>query len=400
MMMKMSKAPTLAAVATMAIFSGHALFAQAAGPSASVHGHVTNPAGQNFGAGEVKFTKDRTVATADLKFAANMVFPIDAQGNYKATGITPGEYFVFFDQGDKVVDRLDLVIKPTDTDITLDDDQSRAEYLKTMTPEQLKALDEYKKKNAAIVSSNAVVGNLNATLKTVRADLTAAAPTKGDVSADVAKMKEATAAKPDESILWINYGDTLNAQGDHLAVADKAAGKPAATDPDVMQMYADAVDAYKKGIDLDVASKKPNPANQAGAYNQMGNAYKNENKMTEAVAAFDSAAKTMPANAGMYYKNEAAVMYNSGKMDEAAAAADKALAVDPNIADAYFIKGQALVTKVTVDPKTNKITAPPGCVDAYQKFLELAPNDPKVPQVKEVLTSLGEKITTKYKAGK
>ena len=32
---------------------------------------------------------------------------------------------------------------------------------------------------------------------------------------------------------------------------------------------------------------------------------------------------------------------------------------DPNAADAYFIKGQALVTKSTVDPKTNKLTAPP-----------------------------------------
>jgi hypothetical protein len=39
-------------------------------------------------------------------------------------------------------------------------------------------------------------------------------------------------------------------------------------------------------------------------------------------------------------------------------------------------------------------------VDAYQKFLQLAPNDPKVPQVEAVLQSLGEKVSNSYKAGK
>jgi hypothetical protein len=39
-------------------------------------------------------------------------------------------------------------------------------------------------------------------------------------------------------------------------------------------------------------------------------------------------------------------------------------------------------------------------VEAYQKFLSLAPNDPKVPEVKQVLASLGATIDTTYKAGK
>jgi tetratricopeptide (TPR) repeat protein len=92
-------------------------------------------------------------------------------------------------------------------------------------------------------------------------------------------------------------------------------------------------------------------------------------------------------------------LYNAGQMDAAGAAADKAIAVDPTAADAYFIKGQALVTKSAPDA-SGKLTAPPGCVEAYQKFLQLAPNDPKAPQVKEVLASLGAQIDTKYKAGK
>ena len=96
-----------------------------------------------------------------------------------------------------------------------------------------------------------------------------------------------------------------------------------------------------------------------------------------------NAAKTDPTKAGVYYKNAAAVLYNAGQMDAALDSANKAIAADPNQADAYFIKGQALVTKSAVDPKTNKLTAPEGCVEAYDKFLALAPNDPKVPQVKQ-----------------
>ena len=58
-----------------------------------------------------------------------------------------------------------------------------------------------------------MIAKLNATLKTVRADLAAAAPNKDDVSKDVAMMKEAVGAKPDEGLLWLTYGDTLMAQG-------------------------------------------------------------------------------------------------------------------------------------------------------------------------------------------
>jgi tetratricopeptide (TPR) repeat protein len=244
-----------------------------------------------------------------------------------------------------------------------------------------------------------VIAKLNGTLKTVRADLAAAAPSKGDVSSDVAMMKQAVDAKADAGILWLTYGDTLAAQGNHLRDADKKAGKSPLTDDDATKAFTDAVDAYKKAIALDGAGQKPNLPAEAADYNQEGNSLTALGKGDDATAAFDSAAKTDPTKAGMYFKNEAAVLYNAGQMDAAGAAADKAIAVDPTAADAYFIKGQALVTKSAPDA-SGKLTAPPGCVEAYQKFLQLAPNDPKAPQVKEVLASLGAQIDTKYKAGK
>jgi tetratricopeptide (TPR) repeat protein len=385
-----------ASVVGVAILAIAPAFAQK--PAATVHGHVSNPAGLDQTTGDVKFTTDQSVAYKDAKFTVTAT--IDGQGNYKATGVTPGDYFVYFVQADKILDRLELKVKAEDTDLTLNDDMSRAEYIKQMTPEQQKALEEYKKKNAAVASANQVIAKLNATLKTVRADLNAAVPNKDDVSKDVASMKEAVGAKPDEGLLWLTYGDTLLAQGRHLADADKKAGKSPSTDDAVNQAYSDAVDAYKKAVALDGAAAKPNVTGLAADYNQLGNALTAQGKTDDAIAAFDSAAKADPTKAGIYYKNAAAVLYNAGQMDAALDAANKAIAADPNQADAYFIKGQALVTKSTVDPKTNKLTAPPGCVEAYDKFLALVPNDPKVPQVKAVLASLGETIDTNYKAPK
>ncbi len=116
----MKKAYTGSLFAKFAGVVGVAILAMAPAlaqkPGATVHGHVTNPAGQNFTPGDVKFTTDKTVSYKDAKFVATV--PIDGNGDYKATGIAPGDYFVYVVQGDKVVDQLNLKVKPEDTDVT------------------------------------------------------------------------------------------------------------------------------------------------------------------------------------------------------------------------------------------------------------------------------------------
>jgi hypothetical protein len=57
------------------------------------------------------------------------------------------------------------------------------------------------------------------------------------------------------------------------------------------------------------------------------------------------------------------------------------------------------VQKASVD-KSGKIVLPPGCAEAYQKYIELAPNGPHVQDAKDVLASAGETIHSSYKAGK
>jgi tetratricopeptide (TPR) repeat protein len=365
--------------------------AQATG-SASIHGHVTNPAGMAMNKGEVRLTTDRSADAKDRKYPYK--FPIDPNGDYKGSGIPPGNYVVFVFQDDKSLDFNESVVFANGEDKVVNFDMSRPEYLAKMSPDERKALEEYKKKNAEIVANNSKIQNLNALLTQARADNKA-----GNYDASIAAMQQATAAKPDEGILWITLGDAQIGSADAAAKAAKAAGT-ASPDPAVAQKYNDAITSYKKGIDLNAASKKPSPEAAAAGYNQLGQVYGRLGNAKDAADAYDMAAKTQPANASMYYFNEAATLYNAGKLPEASAAADKAIAADPKKAEAYYIKGQALITQATVDPKTQKIVAPPGCVEAYQQYLELAPDGPHAADVKGILEGIGAQVKSTYKAPK
>jgi tetratricopeptide (TPR) repeat protein len=361
-------------------------------PSASIHGHVNNAIGQPLVKGEVRLTTDRASDEKSRKY--QYTFPIDESGDYKGTGIAPGNYAVIVYQDNKSIDFNESVVFAAGDDKTVNFDMTRKEYLDKMTPEEKKQLEEFKKKNAEVMAGNKQISNLNALLTQARAD-----NKSGNYDAAITAMKDATTQKPDEAILWVTLGDAQLGSADAANKAAKAAGT-ATTDPAIAQKYADAAASFKKSIDLNAASKKPNPDTAGAAYNQLGQALAKSGNLKDASDAYEQAAKANPTGAGMYYFNEAATLYNSGKTDEAAAAADKAIAADPKRADAYYIKGQSLIQKATVDPKTQKITAPPGTVEAYQTYLELAPDGPRAEEVKGILTGIGEQVKSSYKAGK
>ena len=381
-------AASLLVIFAMARPSG--LFAQE--KIASIHGHVTNAIGQPVTKGTVKLTTDRGADPKYRKYPFS--FPLDESGDYKGTGIAPGNYVAIVFQDDKSLDFVESVDFKAGEDKLVNFDMTRKEYIDKMSPEEKKQLEDFKKKNSEAVAANAKISNLNALLLQARADTKA-----GNFDAAITAMQNATTVKPDESILWVAMGDAQLGSADAAAKAAKAAGTPA-TDPALMQKYSDAASSYKKAADLNAASKKPNADVGAAAYNQLGQAYAKQGNAKDAADAYDQAAKLVPASAGMYYYNEAATMFNAGKNDEAAAAADKSIAADPKRAEAYYIKGQALIPKATYDEKTKKFTVPPGCVEAYQKYLELAPDGPHAADVKGVLEGIGEPVKSTYKAPK
>jgi tetratricopeptide (TPR) repeat protein len=331
---------------------------------ASIHGHVQDPANAPIANAQVMLSTDGKTPL--------FTFNTDQNGDYKGSGIKPGTYYVTLSSSPgKAIDRFDNVKFTAGTDTPQDFDLSRAEYVDKLPPDQKKALEEAKKKNAEINKENQNVGKLNDLLKQARADNAAK---KYDDAATA--MQQATTLKPDAAVLWLELGIAQTGQ----------------------KKYDDAAVSLKKALDLDTNSKKPNPDVEAADNNALGEVYANTNKIPDATAAYDAAAKLQPANAGMFYTNETIVLSRAGQTDATIAAADKAIAADPTKPIPYYLKGQALISKATVDPKTQKIVAPPGTADAYNKYLELAPNGPMAPEAKSILAEIGEKVNTKYSA--
>jgi hypothetical protein len=358
----------------------------------------------------VRFTKDPTTDPKKAKWL--YTFPVDpTTGDYKGTGIAPDTYLVVVVVGDSSLDYFQDQAFKAGEDKLINFDMSRKEFMDKLTPERKKEIEDFKAKQAAALAANKTVGNLNALLKQARE-----ANAAGKYDDALGYIKQATDQKPDEPLLWITEGDSQLGIADAAAKAAKAAKQPTNT-PEIQQKYTDAAASYKKAIDLNAASKKPSNDLAAVASDHMGTALGKGGDLAGSGAAFEAAAKADPANAGRSYLNEAVIDYNANKPDEAAAAADKAAeaykaaASDSKLpaaqkdaavqkeADAYYIKGQSLIQKVTTDA-AGKIVAPPGCMDAYQTYLELAPEGAHAAEVKDILTGFGQTVKSTYKADK
>ncbi len=331
----------------------------------SIHGHIQDPLGNPIPNATVKVSTDGK----DAKYT----FTADANGDYKGTGIAPGSYFLNLSQGDKPIDQLLNVKIVADTDEAENFDLSRPEYVAKLTPEQRKAMEEVKAKNAEALKANGVIKNLNADLATARADNKA----KNFAEAEQLMTKDA-ALKPDAGVIWLE-----------LAVAQAGQKK-----------WPDATTSYQKVISLETANPKPNPEVIAGANNGLGEALATQGKVDDATAAYEAAVKANPPGAGMYYTNETIILSRAGQPDATVVAADKAITADPTKPIPYYLKGQALINKATVDPKTQKIVAPPGCAEAYQKYLELAPDGQFAADAKNILGEMGQTVKSSFKAKK
>lgn len=349
-------ASTLAAL--LVTMAAPALMAQA---TAKVYGHVNDPLGVPLTGVQVKLSTDGTTA----KYS----FTTDDNGDYKGSGVTPGTYyFTLYNKEGKPIDQATNVIVAAGANKEQNFDLSRPDYIAKMTPAEKKAYEEAKKANAKINQENAKIKNLNADLKKARADNNS----KNYAEAEALMAKD-VALKPDASVLWVELGRAQEGQ----------------------KKYADAATSFQKAISTDAAQKKPNADIEGAANNSLGEVLANLGKADESQAAYEAAVKIDPKNAAMYYGNEAIMMDRLGNVDATVAAADKAIAANPNNPIPYYLKGKALINRATVD-KSGHIVAPPGCAEAYQKYLQLAPNGPFSSDAKQILAQLGTKVQSKY----
>jgi tetratricopeptide (TPR) repeat protein len=280
--------------------------------------------------------------------------------------------------------------------VTLDENTLDFDLKKEMQNQaagQGMSAEEMKKKQEAAektTKENMTIKQLNEKLATSRDDMKA-----GNFDGAIQEMTEATALDPHRDILWATLAD-----------ADRGSATKQ-TDPAEKTKRLDAaIDSYQKAIAEKQAAaqageKDPNMNQKlAGYYNNLGDAQAKSGKGDDAVKSYNQAATLDPTAAGQYYFNLGAVLTNQNKTNDeklrqsAVEAFDKAIAADPTKADAYYWKGTNLIGAATL--KGDKMVAPDGTAEAFQKYLELQPTGPHAEEAKAMLASIGASVETSF----
>ena len=134
----------------------------------------------------------------------------------------------------------------------------------------------------------------------------------------------------------------------------------------------------------------------AGFHNNYALALARAKKFTEAEGELDKAAVIDPPGAGKYYFNLGAVLTNNNLPEPASNAFRKATEMDPNYAEAHYQYGVSLASKVTMTPD-GKMVPPPGMREAFEKYIELAPNGPNAAGAKGMLEGMQAGVQTEYR---
>ena len=307
----------------------------------------------------------------------------DKKGHYIYTGLPKGSYTVTLEVGGKVVDTVTVaqtnMAESTVIDFDMKAIAARAkagggapatltkEQERSMTPEQKAAYEKgLKGKEAEIAKRKELNDAFSAGKEAQDAK-------NWDLA--ISSFEKASTVDPSQHVVWGRLADSC------AALAKTKAGP----DRDALLAKADA--AYLKAIEL-----KPDAPEYHINY---AISLANEKKIPEAQAELNKAIAIDPTQAGKCYYNLGAVLTNTGQTEAALEAFKKAIEADPNYADAYYQYGITLMGKVTYGPDGKLIPAA-GTAEAFNKYLQLAPDGPNAQSAKDMLASLGAVIDTGF----
>lgn len=331
------------------------------GQFTSIKGFVHDVKGEPIVGASVQFTNRDNGRKYEVK--------TNNKGEYSTLGALTGRYDLVVTKDGQPLWKL------TGIQITLDEKGNTVniDLKKEQASQQLELPPEVKKQQEEQQKEITKVKGLNEKLAQAKA-----AQDAGNPQQAASILTEATQADPSQPVIWAA-----------LAEAERAAAGKQTDQAEKKATYTRAVEDYKKAIAL-----KPN----GSYYNNMGDAAARSGDTQTALEAYKSAATTDPTNAAQYYYNEGAVLTNTGKVDEAIQAFDKAVEADPTRADAYYWKGVNLLGKAII--KGDKMVAPPGTAEAFNKYLELQPTGQFAEPAKQMLASIGATIETSFGKGK
>jgi tetratricopeptide (TPR) repeat protein len=332
---------------------------------------------------------DAVVLYANQDNGQKYTLKANKKGEYFSLGIASGSYnVILYRTADDAkankelfhINKVTVTLDENTLDFDLQKEQQKAAQGVGLTPEQLKARQEAQEKQE---KERNTIKSLNEKIVAANTAMRA-----GDFDSAVATLTEALQVDTTHDVIWGQLGDAYRG----------SASKQ--TDPaEKSKRLQEAVTDYQKAIEIRqkaMETKKDPDDNKrmAAYYNNMGEAASKSGKIDDAVKAYTQAATLNPEGAAGYYYNIGAVLTNAGKVDDAIAAFDKCIAADPTKAEAYYQKGVNLIGKATL--QGDKMVAPTGTAEAFNKYLELAPTGPYADVAKQMLASIGAPVETGF----
>ena len=239
---------------------------------------------------------------------------------------------------------------------------------RSMSKEEKEAYDKaLKERESAMKHNKELNDNFSAGMAAVQAK---------DFDAAVVAFTKASELDPKQVAVWAQLADA------HVSAAAKKTGA------DFDSEMAKGIEAYGKALEL-------NPGD-AATHNNYALALGKAKKFPEMQAELKKAAELDPTKAGQYYYNLGAMLVNAGQSEPAGEAFKKAIELDPNHAESYYQLGVYLVSKASF-AADGKVTPVAGTVEAFQKYLSLAPAGQFAESAKGMLASMDAKVDTSYK---
>ena len=318
---------------------------------ASIHGHATDLTGVPLTRGAIQLYSIHNPAASALR--PDFRFPLDPAGDFHGTGIASGDYLVALYLDGRLIDTAPDIDLQANRDNVINFDLTGKEYRAKQSASRNRLNDDYIAALAKVDADNTVAGKVT----DARAWLTS-----GDANSAIQEMQQALVSRPAEPLFWYMLGEAQSQS----------------------KQYTAAVESFEKGLTLSPRKVVWSPL-RASVENNLAFALAQCDRNADAVGAYETAALYDPIHEARYYLNEAFLYRNLLDDPHALEAANKAIAADPDEAEAYYVRGQAMVGRSVVNSAAHKTVAPPGCIEAYQKYLTLAPHGRFAPDAKAVL---------------
>jgi tetratricopeptide (TPR) repeat protein len=371
----------LVVAAAGTLFLSLASFAQIT----AIEGNVIAPEGGPLVKGLVKITR------TDIK--GNYKCNTDKKGHYFYNGLPLGTYNIAVEIDGKEMDGVNGVRTrlgdpvPVNFDLQKLAQQNAAkaasataaaangtapvlskEQERGMTKEQKEAYDKAIKDREGAMKKNKELNDaFTAGLAAVQAK---------DYDTAITNLTKASELDPKQVAVWAQLADA------YVGAASKKTG------PEFDATMQKGIEAYGKALEL-------NPSD-AATHNNFALALAKAKKFPEMQSELQKAAELDPPKAGQYYYNLGALLVNAGQAEPAGVAFKKAIELDPNHADSYYQYGVYLLGKASF-AADGKVTPVAGTVEAFQKYLQLAPTGQFADSAKGMLSSMDAKVDTQYK---